>query len=371
MGTNNVIFLEVIEWLDQTGDRFVQRIPEIGSGEIKYGAQLVIRESQVGAFFYNGKAIHVFGPGRHTLQTGNIPILNKIMSIPWGLTSPLRAEVYILNMKTFINQKWGTKDPVAFKDSQLGLIRLRAHGQFNIRIVQPLLFINSLTGTVGSFSTDDLSDYMSSVIVSRFNDYLGEHLDTMFNLPGKYDEVAEGLKKQLQEDFTHFGLELPNLFINAITPPLEVQQAIDDRSKLGLFSNLNDLMKMKSAMAIEKASQNPGSGNGMGMGFGLMMPAMLSRQLSPQDPVAAQATQKCPDCGQQIPAEAQFCLYCGHQLLVFSQCVKCGKNLAPFAKFCPQCGQQVTPQAPSKHCNHCGFDNLFNATFCNKCGERL
>jgi membrane protease subunit (stomatin/prohibitin family) len=275
-------------------------------------------------------------------------------------------------MKIFTNQKWGTKDPVAFKDSQLGLIRLRAHGVFNVRIVQPLLFINSLTGVVSSFSTDDLSDYLSSVIVSRFNDYLGEHLDTMFNLPGKYDEVAEGLKKQLQEDFTHFGLELPNLYINAITPPLEVQQAIDDRSKLGLFSNLNDLMKMKSAMAIEKASQNPGSGNGIGMGFGLMMPAMLSRQLSPQDPAAAgQATQKCPDCGLQIPAEAQFCPQCGHQLLIFSQCVKCGKNLAPSAKFCPRCGQQVTQQAQSKRCKKCGFDNLFNSTFCNQCGERL
>ncbi|HUI91499.1 MAG TPA: SPFH domain-containing protein, partial [Chitinivibrionales bacterium] len=96
MGTNNVIFLEVIEWLDPTGDKMMQRIPEQGSGEIKFGAQLVLRESQAGAFFYNGKAIHVFGPGRHTLQTANIPILNKIMSIPWGLTSPLRAEVYIL-----------------------------------------------------------------------------------------------------------------------------------------------------------------------------------------------------------------------------------------------------------------------------------
>lgn len=371
MGTNNVVFLEVIEWLDPTGDRMMQRIPETGSGEIKFGAQLVIRESQVGVFFYNGKAIHVFGPGRHTLQTANIPILNKIMSIPWGFTSPLRAEVYILNIKTFTNQKWGTKDPVAFKDSQLGLIRLRAHGLFNVRIVQPLLFINSMLGTVGGFSTEDLSDYFSSIIVSRFNDYLGEHLDTMFNLPGTYDQVAEGLKKQLQEDFAHFGLDLPSLYINAITPPLEVQQAIDDKSKLGIFNNLNDLMKMKSAMAVEKAAQNPSGGEGVAMGFGLMMPAMLSRQFAPQPEAAVQATQKCPDCGQQIPAEAQFCLFCGHQLLVFSQCVKCGKNLTPFAKFCPQCGQPVTPVAQKKHCGRCGYDNLFNATFCNQCGERL
>ena len=294
------------------------------------------------------------------------------MSIPWGLTSPLRAEVYILNMKTFVNQKWGTKDPVAFKDSQLGLIRLRAHGQFNVRIVQPLLFINSLVGTVSGFSTEDISGYLSDVIVSRFNDYLGEHLDTMLNLPGKYDDVAAGLTKQLQEDFAHFGLDLPQLYINSITPPLEVQQAIDDRSKLGLFKDLNDLVKMKSAMAIEKAAQNPGSGGaGVAMGFGLMMPAMLSRQFAPQQASAAQNMQKCPSCGQQIPAEAQFCLFCGHQLLVISQCVKCKENLPPFAQFCPKCGQAASTEPQKKQCGRCGFQNLYNAVFCNQCGERL
>lgn len=270
MGTNNVIFLEVIEWFDQTGDTMVHRIPETGSGEIKYGAQLVLRESQAGVFFYNGHAIHVFGPGRHTLETGNIPILNKIMAIPWGLKSPLRAEVYLLNMKTFTNNKWGTKDPVAFKDSQLGLIRLRANGLYTVRIVQPLLLINSLVGTVGELSAADVDDYLSSVIVSRFNDYLGEHLDTMMNLPGKYDEVAGGLKQLLQQDFAHFGLDLPYLYINSITPPLEVQKAIDDRSKLGIFKDLNDLMRLKSAMAIEKAAENPTGGRGSPWEWGFL-----------------------------------------------------------------------------------------------------
>jgi membrane protease subunit (stomatin/prohibitin family) len=138
MGTDNVIFMEVLEWFDDTGKELVHRIPEKGSGEIKFGAQLTIRESQAGVFFYQGKAVEAFGAGRHTLKTANIPVLNKIMSIPWGLTSPLRAEVYFVNMKVFTNLKWGTRDPVAFKDSELGLIRLRAFGVFNLRVVQPL-----------------------------------------------------------------------------------------------------------------------------------------------------------------------------------------------------------------------------------------
>jgi len=123
MGANNVIFLEVIEWFDDTGKELVHRIPEQGSGEIKYGAQVIVRESQAGVFFYKGKAIEAFGPGRHTLKTANIPILTKIAALPWGMTSPLRAEMYFVNIKVFTNLKWGTRDPVAFKDSELGLIR--------------------------------------------------------------------------------------------------------------------------------------------------------------------------------------------------------------------------------------------------------
>lgn len=146
MGTNNTIFLEVIEWFDETGQELVHRIPEKGSGEIKFGAQLIVRESQAGVLFYKGKACDAFGPGRHTLKTANIPVLTKVLALPWGMTSPLRAEVYIANMKVFPNLKWGTREPVAFKDSELGLVRLRAHGVFNIQVVQPNCLSTALWG---------------------------------------------------------------------------------------------------------------------------------------------------------------------------------------------------------------------------------
>ena len=278
MGTNNIIFLEVLEWFDNTGKELVHRIPEGGSGEIKLGAQLTVRESQVAAFFYKGKAVEAFGPGRHTLKTANIPILTKIASVPWGMTSPLRAEVYFVNMKVFPNLKWGTRDPVAFKDSELGLIRLRAFGVFNIQVVQPLLFINSLVGTQGMYTTEEIEEYLNRVIVSRFNDYMGETIDSILNLPSKYDELSKGMVKRLQEDFTHFGLGLTQLYINAITPPPEVQQAIDDRTRMGVFQDMNKLMQMKAAMAMEKAAEKDGgAGAGMGMGMGLMMPAMFAQ----------------------------------------------------------------------------------------------
>jgi len=277
MGTDNVVFLEVIEWFDESGKELVHRIPEKGSGEIKFGAQLTVRESQAAVFFYNGRAYDALGPGRHTLKTANIPILNKAMSIPWGMTSPLRAEVYLTSMKVFPNLKWGTRDPVAFRDSELGLIRLRAFGVFNLRILQPVLFINSLVGTQGVYTTAEIEEYLNRVIVSRFNDYMGEKIDTIFNLPARYNELSADLVQCLQDDFSRFGLGLTELYINSITPPPEVQKAIDDKSRLGVFDDLNRLLKMKAAIAMETASQAQGeAGAGLGMGMGFMMPTMFA-----------------------------------------------------------------------------------------------
>jgi len=379
MGTDNIVFLEVIEWFDETGRELVHRIPEKGSGEVKFGAQLIVRESQAGIFFYKGKACEAFGPGRHTLTTANIPVLTKILAIPWGMTSPLRAETYMVNMKVFPNLRWGTRDPVAFKDSELGLIRLRAHGVFNIQVLQPLLFINTLVGTMGRFTTEEIEQYLKRVIVSRFNDHLGEHLDSVLNLPGRYEELASGLQKRLEEDFLRFGLALTQLYITSITPPPEVQQAIDDRGRLNVIQDLDRLVKMKAAMAMEKAAESQGeAGSGMGMGLGLMMPAMFAEAFKPQPgaatgrpPQRPSQQVNCPDCRHPIGKEARFCPLCGHQQLVFDQCVDCGKNLPPNARFCPKCGHRADGKPVPKVCASCKTENLPDSVFCNQCGERL
>jgi membrane protease subunit (stomatin/prohibitin family) len=375
MGTNNVVFLEVIEWFDDTGKKMVHRIPESGSGEIKYGAQLTIRESQAGVFFYKGKAVEAFPAGRHTLITANIPILTKIASLPWGFTSPLRAEVYFVNLKTFTNLKWGTRDPVAFKDKELGLIRLRAFGVFNVQVVQPVLFINRMVGTQGIFTTSEIEEYLNLVIVSRFNDLMGETIQSILDLPSKYDELSKNLTMRLHDDFTHFGLSLTHLYMNSITPPLEVQKSIDDRSRLGLFEDMNKLLQMKAAMAVEKASEGDGPTNtGMGMGVGLMMPAMFSQFFAQagqkqQQPQTENIT--CPECNNQISFESKFCPHCGHQQLIFSQCLNCKKNLTPNAKFCSRCGHRVNDKVKPIFCNQCGTENLADSKYCNKCGEKL
>lgn len=374
MGTNNIVFLEVIEWFDEKGKELVHRIPESGSGEIKFGAQLIVRESQAAVLFYKGKALEAFGPGKHTLKTGNIPVLTKVLSSPWAMTSPLRAEVYMANMKLFTNLKWGTMDPVAFKDTSLGLIRLRAHGVFNIRIIQPLLFINSLVGTMGIYTTENIEEYLKRVIVSRFNDHLGENLDSLFNLAGHYDELSKGLKERLQADFSHLGLGLSGLYITSITPTPDVQQAIDDKSRINVIQDLDKLVKMKAAMAIEKAAESTGeAGSGMGMGMGLIMPGMLAGAFKTGNMPDTSASKeiKCPDCGNAILRESRFCPLCGHQLLVFDQCAGCGKNLPPNARFCPKCGHPADQKPKPVVCSRCGMENIPKASYCNQCGERL
>jgi len=307
------------------------------------------------------------------LKTANIPLLTKVIAVPWGMTSPLRAEVYFINMKIFPNLKWGTRDPVAFRDQELGFIRLRAFGVFDIRVIQPLLLINTLVGTQGIFSTEEIEEYINRVIVSRFNDYMGEHVDTILNLPGKYNEFSEGLKQLLQKDLSQFGIALTELYINSITPPPDVQKAIDDKSRLGIFDDLNKLLKMKAAMALETAAQTQSeAGAGMGMGMGFMMPGMLMEAFkgNAAQPVAAEAY-TCPDCKQVIPREARFCPVCGHQLLIISKCAHCGKNLPVNARFCVHCGNPVETRPAFRNCPKCGFENLSNSIYCNQCGERL
>ena len=379
MKGDNRIFLENLEWFDESGRELVHRLPEKGSGEIKWGAQLTVRESQAGVFFYKGRAIEAFGPGRHTLKTGNIPILTKIASLPWGMNSPLRAEMYFVNLKVFTNLKWGTRDPVAFKDAELGLIRLRAFGVFNLRVVQPVLFINTMVGTQGIFTAESIEEYLNRVIVSRFNDYMGETIDSIVNLPAQYDELSEGLAERLRDDFRHFGLGLTHLYMNAITPPPEVQQAIDDRSRMGVFDDMNKLMQMKAAMAMEKAAASDKEGSmGMGTSLGLMMPAMFAQYFnaigrggqSSDDAAPTIEQTACQDCQSSIPVSAKFCPMCGHQQLVFIQCSHCGKNLAPNAKFCSRCGHPAAEKPAPVICKRCGSENLAGAKFCTACGEK-
>lgn len=349
------IALEIIQWFDQTGEQIIHRIPEDGSTDIKLGAQLIVRESQKAVFFRDGKALDVFDAGRHTLATLNLPILTRLLSLPFGFKSPFQAEVIFINMKDFIGQKWGTPTPVTFRDSEFKMIRLRAFGIFNIKVSDPLLFVNGIVGTKGIYTTEALNQYLREVIISRFNDLLGETMQTILDLPKYYDELASQLKDRIGGEFKKIGITLIELLINAITPTEEVQKMIDERSGMSAIGDLNAFLKYKTAKAVETAAANPAEGGagaagmtmGMGAGVGFMIPEMLkqaerSGSDSRQSVGAAENAGFCSKCGAPLIKGGNFCSKCGAKIENKTiLCPKCNAANQPLSNFCAACGEKL------------------------------
>ena len=280
--------MEILEFLDSTGNVMVQRVPEAGSGEIKYGAQLIVRESQKAIFFRDGKSLDVFSTGRHVLKTQNVPLLTKkLTSLGYGKESPFKSEVYFLNMKLFNNLKWGTLEPILFRDSEFKMIRLKSFGSFSIQIVEPTLFLNKIVGTQGVYKDNDIVDYIKSMILQKLNVVLGEIIKTVLDMPSNFDNISIKIKNTLRLDFEGLGLDLHDFFINSISVPPEVQKMIDTRSGISALGNMDEYMKYQMANSIEKAAENPsgmassGMGMGAGLGMGFMMPQMIQGAMQP------------------------------------------------------------------------------------------
>ncbi len=367
------ILMEVIEWMDMIGKDMIHRFPEQGSTDIKLGAQLIVRESQSAVFFRNGRAYDVVGPGRHTLTSLNIPLLTRALSLPWNFKSPFRCEVYFINHKVFTNLKWGTKDPVAFRDKELGLVRLRGYGAYTFRIIQPLLFINSLVGRESRFGTDDIADYLRDVIVARINDMFGEKLETIFDLPSQFDELGSDIKLRISNDFSKYGLELIDFFVTSITPPDEVQKMIDEKSSMKAVGDLDKFLKYSLAKAMGSGSDSAqtGTGLGMGAGIGMMVPGLLQGALSPEQrdlKTEPLPTVTCPKCNTDTPENSRFCYKCGHQMVAVNTCPNCEEELPAEANFCHNCGKKLNEKTV---CDKCGAKLPPGSQYCTECGEKL
>ena len=264
--------MDVIEFLDDSGVALVKRMPENGTLEIKWGSQLTVRESQEAVFFRDGKALDVFGPGRHILKTQNIPVIGKwVTSFGYGENSPFRAEVVFVGKQLFPNLKWGTKEPILFRDNDLQIIRLRAYGSFSIQIDDAMLFVNKVVGTMGLYTTLVIEDYLRGIIVSKLNVVLGKSLQSVFDISLKMDELNLILRTELFEDFKGLGLKLHDIYIHSISVPEEVQKMIDTKSGMNAVGNLDQYMKLKIADSLGKGTAGGGISDGLGLGAGLGM----------------------------------------------------------------------------------------------------
>jgi membrane protease subunit (stomatin/prohibitin family) len=274
--------LDIIEFFDPNGDIIVHKEPpEAKSGEYRLGSQLIVQESQTAIFYRDGKALDGFEAGRYTLSTQNLPLLGKVIGLPFG-KSPFRCYVYFVATKTFTDLGWGTQAPVMFRDTDFRMIRLRAHGAFSIRIVKPRIFLNTLVGTSGYEYTHPLEEFLKSVIISRFNEVLGSAMKSILDLPVQYNNIALKTKEAVFADFDQYGIQLVDLFVQAITPPQDVQEMINRVSGAAAVQDTEKYKAIASADAMRDAAKNSGglAGEGLGAGMGLAMGFGMAQQIA-------------------------------------------------------------------------------------------
>ena len=351
--------LDLIEHPDEYADEIVHREPESGSGEFRLGSQFVVRESQRAVFLRDGKALDVFGPGRHTLSTNNIPLLTGLLGIPFGGNSPFRAEVYFVSMREFTDMKWGTPQPLVYRDTELGMVRLRAFGTYSMRVADPQLFVTQIVGSRGAYSTGAIDEFLKGLVINEFNDLLGETQTSILDIQRMTREIADTARNALGDDFERLGLQLTTFQISAITPPEEVQRRIDERSGMAALGDMRTYTQFQTAQAIRDAAQNEGAGGaaaasgvgfGAGIGMGQAMAGAVRDAFAPQPTPATQtssgtvsATIACPNCQATVPMNAKFCPNCGNQLQTDPMtCPKCGTENQPGSKFCSNCGTALT-----------------------------
>lgn len=306
-------FIDIIEWLDDTRDTMVWRYPRYDN-EIKYGAQLIVREGQAAAFVNEGALADVYlQPGTYTLTTQNMPILSKLRGWKYGFESPFKAEVYFVSTRVFTDRKWGTKNPIMLRDPEFGPTRLRAFGSFAIKAGDVALLLRNVVGTDHRFTIDEIGEQLRDLLVARFADVLGESKIPVLDLAANQDDLGKLMLARLQGDFDVFGLKLVNLLVENISLPPEVEQALDTRTKMGVIGDLSRYTQFQTATAIGDAAKNPGglAGAGAGLGAGFAMANQMSQAIGaggagaanvgtpPPIPSALQASYFIAQAGQQ------------------------------------------------------------------------
>jgi membrane protease subunit (stomatin/prohibitin family) len=267
-------FIDIVEWTDDSTDIILWKFPR-HDNEIKMNAKLTVRESQVAVFLNEGTIADVFQPGMYTLQTQNMPILSTLKGWKYGFDSPFKADVFFINTKQFINQKWGTKNPIMLRDAEFGPVRLRAFGSFAFRVIDGAKFLREVAGTNSEFTVDAINEQLRNLAVTRGMDAVAESKIPVLDLAANYDEVSKIIFDKIRPEFNEFGLDLTKFLIENISLPPEVEQALDKRSSIGIIGNLGAYTQFQAANAMEAAANNPnggmmGAGMGAGMGFGMM-----------------------------------------------------------------------------------------------------
>ncbi len=268
-------FIDVIDWLDESNDTLVYRF-ERYNNEIKYGAKLTVRQAQAAVFVNEGEIADVLGSGIYELETKNLPILTTLNHWDHNFNSPFKAEVYFCNLRQFIDLKWGTKNPIILRDSEFGVIRLRAFGTYGIRIVDPAVFIKEIVGTNGHFSVEEISNQLRNHIISRFTEIVANSKIPILDLAANYDQLSQYVSEQIAQEFLQYGLGLTGVLIENISVPPAVEEALDKRSSMGIIKDLSEYLTFQTAESMTKEGGSA-AGDMAAMGVGFAMADKLAK----------------------------------------------------------------------------------------------
>ena len=367
---------------DNKNEDVIHKIPK----NIVWNDNIVVREDEYGVFMRDGKVLKVFDrPGRYALTTQNIAafgIADKIQN----LSGVKQLGEFFYVRRRELRGKFGTKEPIAFRDSDFGIVRIRLFGQFAYKVTDPILFITQFVGTEDITTTQKVIEWLRDQIVMIMNDILGElkrdQNMAVIDMPAYLEEIEQLLLARIKDDVDRYGMDLTKIIGININLPDKIQEAIDKRGELQALGV--NYMQYQAGQAMEKAAMNEGGGGnlagmgvglgaGLGMGTGMTGAVQAGMQPNQENPwgtkgpdTASKTEKKCPNCGKPVEEGQKFCNNCGHKLVEETACIKCGKPLSPGSKFCSNCGTKQTIECPK-----CGAEQKPGAKFCKECGEKF
>lgn len=331
-------FIDVIEYIDENNQTIVKKYVRVkDDNEIKWGAKLIVHEGQIAIFLKDGVLTDIFEPGKYTLSTENLPLLSKIAAIPYGLNSPIKADIFFVSTKQFINNNWGTKNPVIMRDKEFDIVRVRAFGNYAFKIVKPDIFMKEVFGTQKKVETNEIIDYLMSFVGEAFAIVMAEIEISILDLAKNYANIGRKIQEKINEKAHTIGVEFSNINIENISLPEEVEKVIDERSSMGVIKdNMKEYAKFQSIQAMRDAAKQE---SGMaGIGASLILGNEMLKDVKETTKQEENKKIECTECGALIERTAKFCSNCGAKLNKKEFCSNCGKKLNSGEKFCSECG---------------------------------
>ena len=356
-------------------------------------SQLVVHESQEALFFKDGQALDLFRAGRYTLHTQNIPLVRRLVNLPFNGDSPFHCEVYFINKAVSMDVMWGTSNPIPVQDAIYKIILpVRANGQFAVRVVDSRKLIVKLVGTVPQFDQQTLRRNFKGILLTNIKDYIAKQFAqkqvSFLEIHSHLKEIAMGIQNDLASEFNQYGIELVNFSVNEITPPeddpsySQLKKALAKKAEMSVMGY--DYQQERAFNVLDRAAANEGTasnimGAGMGLGMGInlgnvlggaMGGAIANVQPNMQPVKEEPQIVRCASCGADVPAGAKFCLECGQKMEMPKKeevkiCPKCGTSV-PEGKFCLECGARL-----EEVCAKCGAKLAAGAKFCFECGNKI